>query len=269
MLSAMRWRQLTTASVLLSAALALPAWAAGPRKVGFTLRGVPQTLYLYEANIRKPDVSTVVVVSGDGGWHGFIAEIAEYLAGRGYPAIGVDAKEYLESLSKPKALEPAQVTGDFGTIARFAREQTGARTIVLAGWSEGAGLVVLGGLDPAGRADLRGVVAIGLPELNELAWRWSDSVIYVTKKVPNEPTFNSKDFVGKLTPIPLMVIQSTHDDFVPLATAQEIFGRAQEPKQIAFIEARDHRFEGERPAFWQALDRALAWFEELATKRLR
>jgi fermentation-respiration switch protein FrsA (DUF1100 family) len=210
-----------------------------------------------------------IVVSGDGGWHGFIADVAEYLAGRGYPVIGMDAKEYLESLSKQKALEPAQVTGDFGAIARFAKEQTGAKALVLMGWSEGAGLAVLGGLDPAERANVRGVVAIGLPELNELAWRWSDSVIYVTKKVPNEPTFNSKDFVGKLAPIPLMVIQSTHDDFVPLATAREIFGRAQEPKQIAFIEARDHRFEGEQPAFWQALDRALTWFEELATNRPR
>jgi dienelactone hydrolase len=265
----MRMPRIVIVALFLMAAAAPAAWAGSPRKVQFAVRGVPQTFYLYDAAASQPNVPVAIVVSGDGGWHGFIADVAGYLAGRGHPVVGVDAKEYLESLSKPKALEPAQVTGDFGAIARFAREQTGARTFVLAGWSEGAGLVVLGGLDPAERADLRGVVAIGLPELNELAWRWSDSVIYVTKKVPDEPTFNSKDFVGKLAPIPLMMIQSTHDDFVPLVTAREIFGRAQEPRQIVFIEARDHRFEGERPAFWQALDRALAWFEELATKRPR
>jgi dienelactone hydrolase len=264
----MRMRRILVVALLLAAA-APAAWATSPRKVRLPVRGVPQTFYLYDAPSSRPNVPVAIVVSGDGGWHGFIADVAEYLAGRGYPVIGMDAKEYLESLSKQKALEPAQVTGDFGAIARFAKEQTGAKALVLMGWSEGAGLAVLGGLDPAERANVRGVVAIGLPELNELAWRWSDSVIYVTKKVPNEPTFNSKDFVGKLAPIPLMVIQSTHDDFVPLATAREIFGRAQEPKQIAFIEARDHRFEGEQPAFWQALDRALTWFEELATNRPR
>jgi dienelactone hydrolase len=259
-------KRLVVPCALLALLLAQTALGAGPRKVSYAVRGVSQTFYLFDPQSRRPGASAVIVVSGDGGWHGFIVEIAQYFADHGYPAIGVDAKEYLSTMSKPKALEPAQVTGDFVTIARFAKEQSGAKSVVLAGWSEGAGLAVLGGLDPGVRSDLRGVVAIGLPELNELAWRWSDSVIYVTKRVPNEPTFNSKDYVGKLAPVPLMSIQSTQDDFVPVEKAREIFARAQEPKQIIFIGARNHRFEGERPAFYQALDRALAWFETLAAK---
>ena len=243
--------------------------AGGPRKVIFPIRGVAQTLYVFSADNRKADPPAVIVVSGDGGWHGFIIEIAQYLADHGYTVVGVDAKSYLESLCKPRALEPGQVTGDFGVIANFAKAQGGAKTIVLVGWSEGAGLAVLAGLDPATRTDLHGVVAIGLPELNELAWHWSDSVIYVTKKVPDEPTFNSKDYVGKLSPVPLMVIQSTQDDFVPLETARSIFARAGEPKQITFIDAGNHRFEGQRPAFWQALDRSFAWFELLAANSPR
>jgi dienelactone hydrolase len=254
------------ACALLALAVANAASAAAPRKARSAIRGVPQEYYVYDSQVRKPDAPAVIVVSGDGGWHGFIAEVAEYLADHGYPAVGVDAKEYLESLSKPRALEPSQVSGDFAALARFVKERTGAKLLVLIGWSEGAGLAVLGGLDPAVRVDLRGVVAIGLPELNELAWRWSDSVIYVTHKVPNEPTFNSKDYVGCLAPIPLMVIQSTHDEFVPLETARDIFTRARDPKQISFIDSENHRFEGQHPAFWQALDRALAWFESVAAK---
>lgn len=238
--------------------------AAGPRSVRFTIRGAEQTFYVFGPNSPKADPPAVIVVSGDGGWHGLIIEVAQYLADRGHTVVGVDSKAYLESLSKPKALEPAQVTRDFGSIAQFAKEQSGSRTIIFVGWSEGAGLAVLGGLDPTLRADLRGVVAIGLPELNELAWHWSDAVIYVTHKVPNEPTFNSKDYVGRLAPVPLMTIQSTHDEFVPLETAREIFARAQEPKQLALIEAESHHFGGQLPAFWQTLDRAFAWFETLA-----
>jgi dienelactone hydrolase len=183
--------------------------------------------------------------------------------------VGVDARAYLASLSKTKALEPAQVTQDFAEIARFVKEQAQAKSVVLTGWSEGAGLAVLAALDPGVRADLRGVIAIGLPELNELAWRWNDSVIYLTHKVPNEPTFNSKEYVGKLAPVPLMVIQSTHDEFVSVETAQSIFARAQEPKEIMFIDARNHRFEGQRPVLWQALDRSFTWFETLAANSKR
>ncbi len=251
-------RLIVTALFLLL--LAPTAAARGLRKANLALRGVNQALYVYDPQPGKVDPPVVLVASGDGGWHLFITDIAEYLSRQGYPVVGLDVKQYLESLSKSKALEPAQVTGDFATLLGFAQTQSAAKFAVLVGWSEGAGLAVLGGLDPSVRPALRGVVAIGLPELNELAWRWSDSVIYLTHKVPNEPTFNSKDYVGKLAPLPLAIIQSSHDDFVPTATAREIFALAQEPKQFTLIDARNHDFDGQREAFWQALDRAFAWF---------
>lgn len=259
----MRTRRLVVAALCFLLVLAPAAAARGPRKVSFAIRSVKQTLYVYDPQAGKSDPPVALVVSGDGGWHLFITEIAEHLAGQGYPVVGLDAKEYLESLSKPKALEPAQVTSDFAALLRFAKSQSPSKSAVLVGWSEGAGLAVLGSLDPSVRPDLRGVVAIGLPELNELAWRWSDSIIYLTHKVPNEPTFNSKDYIGKLAPLPLAMIQSTHDEFVPVAAAREIFARAQEPKQFVLIDARGHHFDGQREAFWQALDRALTWIESV------
>ncbi len=253
-------------SLVSIAVLAQAAQAADNSKSTLDIRGVVQTLHIYSPDNRRADLPVVVVASGDGGWHGLIDDVAQGLARRGHWVVGVDSTAYLESLSKPNALTPTQVTSDFGEIARFAQAQAGTKNIVLLGWSEGAGLVLLGGLEPELRKDLRGVVAIGLPELSELAWRWKDAVIYVTHKVPDEPTFNSKDFVGRLAPVPLMTIQSTHDEFVPLETARAIFARAQEPKQLAEIEADGHHFGGQIPAFWQAIDRALAWFETLARK---
>ncbi len=257
----MRLKRLVVASFVLAILLTPAAFSRGPRKVSFVLRGVNQTLYVYDPQPGKADPPVALVASGDGGWHMFITEIAEHLAGEGYPVVGLDSKEYLESLSKPKALEPAQVTSDFAALLSFAANQSQRKSAVLVGWSEGAGLAVLGALEAAIRPSLRGVVAIGLPEKNELAWRWSDAVIYITHKVPNEPTFNSKDYIGKVAPLPLVMIQSTHDDFVPVDVAREIFARAQGPKKLNLIDARSHRFDGQREAFWQALDGALAWFE--------
>lgn len=259
----MRKKLLFVLSAFWVLSLVQGAVGATSRKVAVQVRGIKQTLHFFAPDSRRPEDPGVLVVSGDGGWHGFIIDIAQHLSARGLPAVGLDAKAYLESMSKPKALEPAQVASDFAVFERFTKEQTGAKSIVLVGWSEGAGLAVLGGLDPTVRADLSGVVAIGLPELNELAWRWRDSVIYLTHKVPNEPTFNSKDYVGRLAPVPLVTIQSNHDEFVPRETAREIFAQAREPKQIAWIDADGHHFEGHLPAFWQALDRAFAWFEAL------
>jgi dienelactone hydrolase len=259
----MRTERHLIVTVLIALGLAQAALAGGPRKVNFPVRGVSQTLYVFNPSTRTSGAPGIVVLSGDGGWHGFIDEVAHYFADHGYVAVGVDSKEYLSSLSKPRALEPAEVTGDVAAIARFAEDQAQTQSVVLCGWSEGAGLAVLGALDPDIRPHLLGVVAIGLPELNELAWRTSDAIIYITKKVPNEPTFNSKDYLGKVAPIPLMVIQSSRDDFVPLSAARDIFAQARDPKQIVFIDANNHRFEGQRDQFWQTLGRSLTWFQTL------
>ena len=40
------------------------------------------------------------------------------------------------------------------------------------GVSEGAGLSVLAATDPLTKTETLGVVGLGLPDLNELGWRW-------------------------------------------------------------------------------------------------
>ena len=51
------------------------------------------------------------------------------------------------------------------------------------------------------------------------------SVIYITRKVPAAPTFNGKEFVGKHSLIPLMMIQSPHDEFVPIEGGRRLAWR--------------------------------------------
>ncbi len=42
------------------------------------------------------------------------------------------------------------------------------------------------------------------------------TVIYITRRVPDKRTLKSKEYVEKLSPVPLMMIQSPHDEFVPI-----------------------------------------------------
>jgi len=46
----------------------------------------------------------------------------------------------------------------------------------------------------------------------------------VTKKTPNEPAFNASELVGRVTPLPLAAIHSTHDEFVALPEIERIMG---------------------------------------------
>jgi fermentation-respiration switch protein FrsA (DUF1100 family) len=118
---------------------------------------------------------------------------------------------------------------------------------------------VLAATDPATKARIDGVVGLGLPDLNELGWRWKDSLIYLTHGTPNEPTFSAAAIVANVAPLPLAAIHSTHDEFVPLASIQQVMSRAAEPKRLWIVNASDHRFSDNLPEFDRRLLEAIEW----------
>jgi len=245
------WR--TIASLAIVAATAAVAGAQPLRPLN--LRGHEQFLRLYG----PADGTPVIVSSGDGGWIHLGPHVAELLAAHGYFVVGFDARAYLASFTTDHtALRPSEEPGDYRALAAFASAATGRKPILI-GVSEGAGLSVLAAGDPDTRASVAGVIGIGLPEVNELGWRWKDSLTYITHHPPNEPVFNATGMVGNVAPLPLALVQSTHDEFVPLADTRRIFDRASAPKQLWVVDAANHRFSNNLPEFDARLLEALEW----------
>ncbi|MEZ5291974.1 MAG: AcvB/VirJ family lysyl-phosphatidylglycerol hydrolase [Vicinamibacterales bacterium] len=245
--------------VLLFALLAAgPVRAAGVETATVVLRGHPQTVRLYGPKDGRP----VVVSSGDGGWIHLGPHVAEALAARGYFVVGFDVKAYLASFTDAKgALRPDDEPADYRVLAEFAARGGPARP-VLVGVSEGAGLSVLAATDPATKARIGGVIGLGLPDLNELGWRWRDALIYVTHGMPAEPTFSAAAVAGRIAPVPLAAIHSTHDEYVPQGEVQRVLDAASEPKRLWLVPAADHRFSDNLPEFDRRLFEALAWVDQ-------
>ena len=219
------------------------------------IRGKSQSLKLYGQRGDPP----VIVSSGDGGWIHLGPHVAETLAKNGFFVVGVDVKAYLESFtSGSTTLRPEDEPRDYAALAAYAAKGSRLKPILI-GVSEGAGLSVLAATDPATKAAIGGVIGLGLPNLNELGWRWRDSLIYLTHGVPKEPTFSTQAIVERIAPTPLAAIHSTQDEFVPLAEAQRIVESAREPKRLWIIKAADHRFSDNLTEFDQRLLDAIAW----------
>jgi dienelactone hydrolase len=219
------------------------------------LRGCPQVLHLYGTR----GGPAVVVSSGDGGWVHLGPDVAAFLAAEGYFVVGFDAKAYLSGFtSRSGPLHPEDVPGDYQALVDYAARGSSARPL-LVGVSEGAGLSVLAAAGPALKERVAGVVALGLPDKNELAWRFRDSIIYVTKKTPNEPTFSAREHASDVAPLPFAAIHATHDEFVPVPEIEAIVGEAREPKRLWLVEAADHKFSGSREELWRRLSEAIAW----------
>ena len=212
--------------------------ASAETAASITIRGHVQTLHLYGHRGNPP----MVVASGDGGWMHLAPHVADTLAANGFFVIGFDVKSYLESFTTThKTLAPADVPADFGELIAYASAGAPQRP-VLVGVSEGAGLSVLAAADRSIKPRIAGVLALGLPEINELGWRWKDDVIYVTHGVPNEPTFNISSIIGAVAPVPVAEVHSDRDEFVPLAEINRVMAAAHEPKRLWIVNAADHRF---------------------------
>ena len=219
------------------------------------IRDQSQSLRIYG----KPGGPPVIVSSGDGGWIHLAPHVAETLSARGFYVIGFDTRAYLESFTQRSgSLRVDQVPADYRTLIDRA-SQGSARKPILIGVSEGAGLSVLAATDRTNQVHIGGVIALGLSDRTELAWRWRDMAIYLTHGTPNEPTFSVEAISGKVSPVPLAAIHSTHDEYVPLAEVEAVMARAGEPKRLSVIDASNHRFSDQLAEFDRVLIETIGW----------
>jgi alpha-beta hydrolase superfamily lysophospholipase len=245
-------------ALVCTSAAAGPGISSSDSSASINLRGREQTLHIYGA----PGRPAAVVASGDGGWIHLGPYVAQFLAGQGWHVVGFDTKAYLSGFTSGGAtLDPKDVPADLGAVADYAaRDAPGPP--VLIGVSEGAGLAVLAAADDAVKARVAGVVGLGLPDTCELGWRLRDSLIYLTKGVPREPTFSTAEFVARVAPLPLVAIHSTRDEFVAADEVRHVMSRARDPSQLWFVPADNHRFSGNADVFKAKLLEALDWIKE-------
>ena len=232
------------------------AWSSGlPPTATHVIRGKPQQVRLYGDPRHEP----VIVSSGDGGWLHLAPHVAELLAARGFYVVGFDAKAYLDSFTDDgHTLHVNDVPADFATLLSRADGATGHKPILI-GVSEGAGLSVLAAGADDIKSRIQGVIAIGLGDRNELGWKWTDSIIYLTKRVPDEPTFSAADVIHRLPPVPLALLWSAQDEYVAPEEVVLLADKARDPKKIWTVQASDHRFSNNLPEFDARLLDALQW----------
>lgn len=247
--------------VLIVVALCASVYAQAPRagKNALSIRGHEQRIYLYQATSPERH-RNILFASGDAGCRGFAVVIAEQLGKEGYGTYCLDVFHYLQSFTGKTTLTTEQIASDFDQIAGWIRQKD-HEPILLVGWSEGAGLDLAAAANSANKFVFEGIIAIGLPTDNILAWRWKDIGAWITKRSPHEPTFKSADFMSRIAPLPLFVIGSTSTQWVTPEATRQLFSLAHEPKKLIMVAARDHKYSDNTQAFFDALREALDWVQ--------
>ena len=233
-------------------------------KNALVIRGQQQDVYFYPAQGGAKDAPKVLFLCGNGGWLKSAPEVAAAIAAMGYDVYGFDTKNYLESFTTDAgALKEADVQRDMAEVVRWMRTRWGER-VTLAGQSTGAGLAALAAASPENKGLFKGVAVFGLSDKNELGWRTRDDITYITGADPDEPMFSASDYMGKVAPLPLCMIQSSGDQFVAREEAEGLFATAQQPKLYKVVQADNHVFDGNTEGFYETLREGLAWLEQTA-----
>lgn len=226
-----------------------------------------RSLKLHFSKPESPTTPPVVVLyaTGDGGWFGAAVDMFQQIARAGYNTVGFSSRAFL-SIERPRGsmTKAADVASEYGEIlseARRALQIEPATPVVLTGWSRGAALAVLVGSEPSAHRDLQGVVAIGLGQGEDLRVDAADAATDDgdASDTRRPMLFDNYQRTLGIAPLPCVVIQATHDGYLPAAQAQQSFGADTPLRRFYAIEATNHRFSHGKPAFDAALLDALGW----------
>ena len=207
----------------------------------------------------------VIYASGDGGWFGTAVEMFKEIAQLGFPVAGFSARSYLKLLGySTSPISAEELTLDYESLIQAATQALALPSktpAVLAGWSRGAAFAVLVGAEKKSDLNLAGVVAIGLPDKEELNIRIHQKKILIAN-FPNKRQhmiFDTYEKIPDVAPLPLSLIQSTQDDYLPASAARALFGVESSCKKFFAVKAQNHRFSGGKTEFLHTLKESLNW----------
>jgi pimeloyl-ACP methyl ester carboxylesterase len=234
-----------------------------------TVNDHPLTLHL--ARGTSPTLPLLVYATGDGGWRRKDLALYHKLVAWGYPVVGFSASEYVKHLSgDEETTTPGRLANDYAAIVNVARQELAlpeATKVVVVGVSRGAGLAVVAAGQRALRDQLGGVVAIALTKEEEHV-RWFRRTPGVARRNRVRVMLDLYEYLPVLGTIPISVIQSTHDNYLPSQAARALFGEETDRRQFHEIESRNHSFSDARARLYETLHRSLDWLTALISKNV-
>jgi hypothetical protein len=204
----------------------------------------------------------ILYATGDGGWRGKDRDAFEQMTAWGYPIAGFSAPNYLKHVVKhTHQTTPADVARDYERIISLAKGRmdiAGDVPTILVGVSRGSGLAVAAAGEVSLQSSLAGVVAVALTREEEYVHR-----LKRRRKAPQAPPemvmLDNYEYLPRLRNLPLSIIQSTHDDFLPAEEARRLLGPDSGIRQLHPIKSKNHSFTDARELLYTQLKSSIAW----------
>ena len=206
---------------------------------------------------RGADHPLLVYATGDGGWHRKDVAAYDHLVTFGYPTVGFDAHDYVKHLgSEDDHARHAWPRTTSGSSRRRRRRSSCRRTILSSSSACRAA--------PGCRSSRPASVGCGRrspassPSRSPGRGVCEASAAGVAAR-PGREMVQVYDYLPRLANMPIAVVQSTRDHYLPAAAARALFGPDTPYRWFQPVEAHNHSFGGARDQLYDAMDRSLTW----------
>jgi fermentation-respiration switch protein FrsA (DUF1100 family) len=205
----------------------------------------------------------VVFASGDGGLMGVSKTVLQHLADRGDYVAGFSSREALGSIKGSREkVDVTEAIDHLQWMTSEAKAKLGLppeTPIIVTGMSRGANMVILAAASKAMRNDIVGAVAIALTrELDYLSLP-EEALQRPGVKVDEQQRPQTYPAIERVGAIPLAVIQSTNDKYIPSAESRKLIGPDTPTRRVYEVKSSGHSFGGGEAALLSDLDDALDW----------
>jgi hypothetical protein len=264
-------REMAALSLVASACLSACAGYLAPRPEVYGIQtatiardDISVDLVLVKPTLPKPTPTLVVFSSGDGGLKGINMEVLQHLADRGdHYVAGYSSRDVLANVeSSGRRIPYAQAVDNIRWIIGQAKQKLGlpaSAPVIVTGMSRGANMVVLAGSDRTLRSHLVGAVAIALTRELDYVEFPAGATRPRGIELDDEQRIQTYPALTRLGTVPLAVIQSTNDSYVPSAESRQLLGPDTRTRRLYEVESNTHSFGGGEDEMLRALDDALNW----------
>ncbi len=215
-------------------------------------------------------VSKVLILyaTGDGGWLGMDKQLAEWMGSWGYTVAGFSSRSYLKTLGYlPETATPRRLQLDFERIIQTAEDALSLPTdtrVILVGFSRGASFAVIAAGEPDLQSRLNGVLAMALTEKEEYVKHYRRQRVQGDGQPPKRELIEIEPYdylQARLFALPVVIIQSTNDGYLPASQARVLFGPDNELRRLIPVDARNHSFHEGCPDLFGRMRQSLQWLD--------
>jgi fermentation-respiration switch protein FrsA (DUF1100 family) len=205
----------------------------------------------------------ILYATGDAGWMGVSKVIFQRMADLGYYIAAYNSREVVSNAkSAGGVVSFADAAAGVDKVLAEAKRLLGlpeSTPTIVTGFSRGANLVVFAGGEPTLQRHIRGAVAIALTREGDYMAAPDETRQSKALQLDEKGRVLTYPAIDRLGSIPIAVIQSKGDKYVPAEESRRLFGPDTPTRRLYQVEASNHGFSGGQDELIKDLDDALTW----------